>query len=354
MDPSIILCRYENSFDKHGATPIVLHTYKAPTKLGNTTVRNTNKQNSTSGTIDNIFWDQKLADNHGTLDTSMIHLTDPFHNVSYSPFINRDALVLANLDMTFNFSDHNTGYLLKQEIKDFSFVTFDDGPGGFAQYLFYRNPDAYGSSISPIRLGLPDKAIDRNRFNVIKGESGKGILRKDYVSMAKQIQKLEPTGVDVVAGNEIQPMESLDYLLRLLTTLKIIKIGGTFVTILPKFDNLLVDLLYITSLCFEEVSLIQPLSLPFKFPSNSIFLVAKRANTNNLDWIKYLEDSYSKNATNVSRVLDSVPKDFTDWIKEFNNLLLLYSQYLTDQKNKNKKILYDTYKCKAIWNLPQI
>lgn len=350
MDPSAILCRYKNSFDKRGKVPITLHTYKTPDPIIRTTIKRSLKINSNSDKNNKSLYDKDLKEKYGKTITSKIDLCDPFHNVSHSPFINRDAIILANIDMTFNFSDHLTGYILKQDIREFSFVTLDDGIGGFTQYLFYRNPDAYGYGISPTSgPSLDENNIDMNHFNKLKGPSGNGDLRRNYKHFISKIKVTEPFGVNLVVGNNKTGVTSLDYMVRLILSLNVLKIGGTFISKIETIDDdLILDLLYITTQCFSNVTLFKPLSEPFNIETNGYYVVAQDMKVNNLNWISYLTQSYG---SDISGLLSDLPDKFLKWVEEYNNLMLLYNRELMEEKESK---IYDTYKCKAIWNLPQI
>ncbi len=349
MDPSLILCKYKSSFDTTGKTPSVLQTYNTTNQDTPKSVRKLPVMLIKLGETDKVIKDEKKYCDVGLsrrwecqLPPDKLELYDPFNQVSIEPFLNRDTIVLANIDMAFNFTRHRGGYILKQDIKDLTFAVIGDSPGGFTQYMLYRSPNSYGYGKGSGKVsgkGAYDKNIDRSHFNVISGD--------DFV---KEIREVEPTGIDIVVGNYVDGIDigPEGYIDRLLTTLKLVKIGGVFISKIRDLkDPLMVDLLYITSQCFDKVTLFKPLSSPFVIQDNVYYLIAEGAKTNNTEWIDYL----SKVGGNVQRLLSGVPHDFETWITEYNNLMLLYNKYLSEV---NTKKLYDTYKCKAIWNLPQL
>jgi len=125
------------------------------------------------------------------------------------------------------------------------------------------------------------------------------------------------------------------------------------------------ELLYITSLCFDKITLIKPLSssLSSNISDDIYYIVCQDAKINNIDWVSYLTSSYSKldhdnnnntNSAEIVQLLTGVPVEFVEWVQGYKDLMLSYRNYLTQIKNIGITELYDTYKCKAIWNLPKI
>ena len=357
MDPSISKCIFRDSFDKI-TVPTVLHTFFSGTdskyvgkmfrKLNN---NNNNNNNNNKGkcepyevTLYNDIEDFNMD--------AYPKLFDPFNSFSYEPFINRDSIVLSDIDAVFNFTNQVQGYIIKQNTLDYSFATMDDGPGGFTEYLLYRRPNAYGYGITPSSLhSLPfSKRIDSSRFNTYPGE---GILKDEYKGFIKFVKGVEPVGMDVVVGNSNSTtiLSPLNYMVQLIVGLQTIKIGGTFVCRIPDLNtNLIKDLLYITSQCFEKITLFKPLSTPL---NNTYFIVGENLNVNNIQWVSYLENSYRKmvRTPNACYRLVEDSKEFDKWFREYNNLMLLYKKFLINTGNQGVTTLFDTYKFKGIWNL---
>ena len=363
MDPSAIKCIYKNSFDKGGEIPIVLHTYTNKTNNDNITMKliSTDKfeePNNNDKRLVRNYCDQELS--HQVIPLSIIEhidLFDPFHNTCTYPFLSRDSITLANIDAIFNFSRHRSGYIIKQDTKDYTFATLDDGPGVFTQYILYRNPNSNGYGITPIDYQI-DLRIDQRQFKII--QSGTGDLKKDYKSFIQFVRTTEAIGLDLVVGNYVSDIvDPIGYLVRLITALGIIAIGGTFISKVSDLDDpLMVDLLWITTRCFDKVTLFKPVSTPSY--DKIYYVIAENAKVNNIEWISYLEEMYSgsvKSNKKIIRLLDDLPISFVQWVIEYNNFILLYNKYLMSEiseGNNGKTKLYDTYKCKAIWNLPQL
>lgn len=324
MDPSIIFCNYQNSFSR-GNNQVVLHTY-------------TNQE-----TNDPIKKPVIMATNSKVVNTNNNNPNnknyDPLENVSFKPFVNRDALTLANLDMVFYLSKHENGYMVKQTDNALSFVTLDDSMG-FAQYLLYKNTRVvgYGTVKSKLLKSCTNinKYLDPYRFNLLDITE----LNPKYKNVVRAMKLARPEGVDLVISND-------NYFEGLITALSIVKPGGKaiFKTQLNNEPNELgFDLLYITSLCFDKITLFKPLSTDIN--NDEYFIVAERAKLNNTEWITYLSSLDDKK--NLYKLLDERPKQFNDWVAEYNNLILMYKNYINKYPNYE---LYDTYKCKAIWNL---
>jgi len=313
MDPSAIKSLYRNSFDNTDI-PLFLHTYF--------------NNNDTQLTQYN-----PIIENVPKIDKKELY--DPFHATSIKPFLDRDAITLGNIDAVFNFSKHTSGYIMPQETKDFTFATIDDAPGALAQYMLFRNPNSYGYGIS---LNKFDESIDRTHFNILSKDP-----IKDYEEFIEFVKSVEVTGVNTVIGNYTQEITSHGYLIRLLTALNIISVGGDFVCKI-KLDNI-EDLLYITSKCFEKITLFKPISTSAY--DDVYYIIAQNANKNNLEIISYLESKI-----NNEKFFDELPQSFVRWLEDFHILMISYYKFLVQEQDKDK--LYDVYKCKAMWNLPQI
>jgi hypothetical protein len=302
MDPSAIKSLYRNSFE-NADIQLFLHTYSIPIVPSFDSYE--------------IKTEEKIKNKN---------LYDPFHNYPTEPFLNRDAIVLANIDAVFNFSKHTSGYIMPQETKDYTFATIDDEDNGFIQYMLYRNPNSYGYGISSKPI---NEVIDVTHFNFLQSNDPKNLI--------EFVKSVEVTGVDTVIGNYSNQINSQGYLIRLLTCLKIISIGGTFVCKI-RFDETLSKLLYITSKCFEKITLFKPISTSAY--DGVYYVIAQNANKNNLEQISYL--------ANYERT--EVSNDFMNWLHQYYFLINSYNQILIDHKEDYE--LYDTYKCKAMWNLP--
>jgi hypothetical protein len=342
MDPSIVKCQYTDSFIKQPDVPIVLHTYSSSE---NYTVKTLELSYPNHDDRKNIKDNRNIRDNVNDING------DPFKTVSVKPFMNRDAIILANIDTIFNFSKHTSGYVLMQETKEFNFATMNDGPGGFTEYIFFRNPNSYGYGITPKTKDFNKNLLDLTRFNITYGETGEGDLKKDYKSFIGFVRKAEAVGVDLIINNtHNNNIGYEDYMVALMTALGIIKIGGTFVSKVQLNGDMdvMTDLLFITSQCFNTITLFKPLSTDIN--DNIYYIVCEDARRNNIEWISYLEDSYQKVSKDNAKIksLVGVPSNFLKWIKTYLHLIGEY-------KNRIRNIprpIYDTYKCKAIWNLP--
>jgi hypothetical protein len=361
MDPSAILCKYKNSFDNMGAIPNILHIYISSNSRDSNSVKtrlilSDSVPLKIDSNYNNKYCDPSLLNqaNKNRLDDK---LTDPFKKESYEPFMNRDSIILANMDMVFNFSKHTSGYILKQEsVKDLSFAAMGDGPGGFSQYMMYRNPSSYGFGNTPIEYPFNKYRLDPTHFNIIQGPSKKGDIQLDYKHFVKSIRTVEATGLDVILGNYPDTnVTDIGYLVRLLVALSVGKIGCVFISKVKLNSELMIDLIYITSKCFDKITLFKPLSTDLN--DNIYYLVAQGSNINNMEWISYLNESYEesiKKNKQILRLLDRIPTDIEKWITEYHNLILMYEHYLYEIRSSGITELYDVYKCKALWNLPKI
>lgn len=361
MDPSAFYCLYRDSFAKESETPIGSpepYTYSSSDfpensiekeELGSP-IYSSSTEKSHSKSKETVVSKSLIENNQS--------LFDPFHKVSFKPFLSRDSITLANTDAVFNLTQHFTGYILKQDTDDFSFATLEDGPGHFTQYIMYRKPNSYGYGITPIDYPF-DGEIDITHFNITLGASGKGNLEKDYRSFVRFVKSVEVTGVDLVAGNYTDngKITPTGYLVRLLAALGTIKIDGNFVCKIGQLDHpLMQDLVWVTSKCFREIALFKPISTPSY--DQVYYLVGKNANINNIEWIGFLDQTYTKSVKQSKTIeklfSQALPTSLVQWLEGFQSIESQYLNYLKEKSERDVKYLYDTYKCKAIWNLPDL
>lgn len=301
MDPSEKLCKYKNSFDPEIFYTFIPYTY-----------------NSTINYSLDIINDTKITQTN-----------DIFKNISTKPFSTRNSIILANIDMAFNFSRHKDGYILKQNNKKYTFAVLNDDTG-LTQYIMYRNPNSQGYGIykdvkcqcgCDVSNEYKCKCRDQDKDGLNKLVNLTKITTVSMNTIIPQLKRFNTTGIDlVVSGDENIFKESL------LVALKTLKSDGTFISSV-KLDS---TYLYMASLTFNKITLFKPISSE----PNSYYIICEEIHINNIDHINNLE--------NNKTITPSV--NFINWVKQYSNI----SQY---NLNPND---YDIYKCKAIWNLPQL
>jgi hypothetical protein len=234
-------------------------------------------------------------------------LADPFQQIKDEYFKERSSLVLANIDLVFNFSDQDRGYIVLQYLNELDYAVLD-GDAGFLKYLQFRLPNARGFTNCSI---IKNKKIEKNYLN-INCENG----------IAKYIKSIAVEGVNLVFSN------SLNYKENLLNALKILKPEGIFISRIDTNTDL--ELLFMSSLCFESFTIFKPF-LENLNEKNS-YIICEKYKGNSIDII----NSNFKGIT--------VSSSFLKYIQNYYNSLSKLKQNLKDQK-------YNMYKCKAIMNI---
>lgn len=360
MDPTIHLCNiYNHDNDNNNYD---LHTYinSGEVSINSKIVLSESKSlRNVKFSLCNNIREPETIFATPVNDTNL--LTNPFKFVSHEPFMNIDSIILANIDAVFNFSYHTSGYILKQETtKDYSFVCINDEPGGYSQYIMYRNPSSrgYASSVSKIK-NYEESKLDLTHLNIYNYNHGGEDFYKDFI---QNIRNIEATGVDTVLANNNTDDNYYNYLLNLLISINTVKIGGSFICKInldkEKLNSLMTDLFIITSKCYKKITLFKPISEDLN--NNVHYLIAENANRNNINWSNILENAYSEsrkqNKHIVSILVDNINEksQMTAWINQYFNKIQLHKEKINHYAREGIKELYDTYKCKAVWNLPQI
>jgi len=233
-----------------------------------------------------------------------------------NPFLQTDGFfqkqsswILANLDVLFNFSKQEDGYILPQVItRDYKYAVLD-ADKGFIEYLQYRLPAATGFTDCINTKGdkITTQFLNQNRS-------------KDLVSYVLNIQA---EGVDLVVSNSPLSEKTL------LQGLKLSHVGATFITKISTETP--IEYLYVLSMWFESVALVKPFLDDLN--SNIGYYVCEGFTGDALD------------AMDLDFLNINVPYDFYEYVQNYyNSIKLLKTSLPRDTK-------YNMYKCKALLNI---
>ena len=255
----------------------------------------------------------KLEDDHKPtyLDGPRVpnYLANPLENVSenFTPL----QIVMANIDAVFNLTGQDSGYLAPQYIKDFDIV---DVTGGSINYFQYRVPT------TRFFTSRSNDYLDSRQVNLTTAED-----LNDFV------HSVAVEGVDLVVDTSEKPLKEM-----LIRALEMCKVGGNWVCQITKISP---ELFYIVSMCFETVTLFQPMAENLNF--DRFYLVAENFTGTSMDWIQLLSLDKELEVNVPQNVYDYLD----DFVKSSNELveLLLNMEIETP--------IYNTYKCKALWNI---
>jgi len=165
----------------------------------------------------------------------------------------RGVIKIANLNYHFNF------------IKDLK--TFGDiggGPGGFVDYILFKNPTAVGYGITLHN----DYKIHSNRFHIIRGSVGDGDIMKP-VSFPKNLDfVIGDVGCDVVNAENLQENIHVElFVSQARLAVGSVKVGGLIILKFFDMDTLrTVKLLMWLAKSFEKICICKPES---SRPANS-------------------------------------------------------------------------------------
>jgi 23S rRNA U2552 (ribose-2'-O)-methylase RlmE/FtsJ len=287
-------------------------------------------------------------------------IINPFESM-HNPFINRAALKLANLDAHYKFTKGIGGSLGPQTLGPFHYCDIAGAPGSWTEYVQYRRPHSIGYGISlanPKNTYLTwDVRLDYNRFTTFYGSDGSGDLYRMSLEFSEYVIKSTGEGVDLAMAdggfdvNNRRRKESLSVRLilsELLTGILCTKIGGDMVCKL--FDTVTkptVDLIYLTSLTFDTIHIMKPLTS--RPTNNERYLIAK-GRRNNKMVVDIMTNIWRTNRF-PSSIISELPKDFIEWITNINKEIVDYNYYyinmLKDYVHGNQIWLpyYDVERC---------
>lgn len=289
-----------------------------------------------------------------------------------SIFMNRAAIKLANIDAIFHLTKHLGGMIRMRVDDDFSFCDVAAGPGGFTEYIQFRQERAKGYGMT-IRGDLDWKfsSLDMGRFMAFYGDDNTGNLYKNWEWFVKRIIDMEGDGTDLVMGDggfEISEGEDFSRQEWLSTRLLLCQIligigccrpGGNFlVKIFDTVTEISAQLIYILSCCFETITIFKPVS---SRPANSerymICKGKKESVGQYYNLLKQAADLYT-DETVLSQIIKSVPEDFMIWLREQNELSINrqieMGKSIVSHMNGEEVIVpkYNLRQALIAWNLP--
>lgn len=325
----------------------------------------------------------KTSDNSEIRDAA-----NPFENIGNSVFINRAAVKLANIDAVFGVSGYQQDAIENKSAQRKFYADIAAGPGGFSEYLLWRNPDAFVFGItlkhkegSPLNWRRDEfhMDIDLRRFQTTDGADGTGNLynQKNIDEFVEFI--LSPTGTGEGVGvnlavadgglevedhtmKEIQSMQLL--ICQVMTALRVIKVGGNFVCkYYSGVEKTTSDLFYILSLMFRSICLFNPITS--RPGNNEHYIIC-------FDYL-YGPTNYDKNIHKLlstantvfnrgkwvsSLISSAIPQEFLDYITNMNNIMLTNQEkvvktMLEMAQGRNPSVpSYDLLRCYQVWNIP--
>jgi cap1 methyltransferase len=400
MDPSELLIFVQDSFNAK-PVPVSQQLLPPPYRLGTESALSISIQTADLTTtlppdprycsVDRYLELQQLKDQFDESNPRYVearNMTNPFENINRSIFMNRAAIKLANIDAMYNLTLHYGG--INKMVSD-GIMTFCDvagGPGGFTQYLQFRRPDAMGYGITlKNKMDWDRSKLDVTRIDLIYGDDGTGNICANADYFVRQVMTTEILGVDLVVadgGFDIETAEANGasttnsspdkyrhqeflstrlILCELLIAIRTLKVGGTLVCkVFDTVTSLSAQLLYLAARCFDQISLFKPIS---SRPANAErYLICQGRRERIESYAQILaaaSAAYSSERNVISILTDTLPADFTAWLKQQNSASIERQltaatrilRYLENDLTVLKEIpLMDTDKALIIWNLP--
>lgn len=315
-------------------------------------------------------------------------ITDPYFSLFNGPFMNRDGLMLANIDALYKLSGHFNGLLVEQIDNDrFTFATIDDKEGGMVQYIQWRNPLSRGHGITEIRKDGKSiteyQYLNMNRFDASYDGKNKGSVIDEWELFTKYV--LLNTGLLelVVANGEVesdhQSKEMANtrlFLVEILSSLimvrgreslnpldvKVRKGGSCVIRIFDTMTKMSAQLIYVLTRCFYKVQFIKPVTLNPDDSTKYIICLDKHDDVSVSKWIVILKQLVSMyDSPSETRHISSfieIDDDFATWLTDQNDLLM------NDENKSIRQILnyhetgmieqvqrVNLAKCFLIWNI---
>lgn len=304
---------------------------------------------------------------------------NPFENLGRSIFMNRASIKLANIDAAFRFglTYHIGAYMHYSTPGPFKFCDIGGSPGGFVQYIQWRRNDAmgYGISLKSTKPGVPEwnfRQIDQSRFFPYYGESNTGNIILEWKNFVNRVRSDQTLGVDLVTADAAFDIESEKafvrqeflmnrlIMLQILMGVKLLKLGGNFVIkVFDTVTELTAQLLWITSLCFDKITLFKPISSRPANTEKYLICEGKKKGTERYELLLEQANAAYNEEENVINLLETkIPNDFQNWLIGVNDKLMRGQSQAIERtfeilEGKNPEIPeYNLSKALIIFNLP--
>lgn len=325
---------------------------------------------------------------------------NPFEMLGKSIFMDRASMKCANADALYHFTGSLPSFLDMRNPGAFTFGDVASGPGGFSEYVLWRRPDAIGFGMTlssgDRNLDWRRDRLDETRMNYLYGDSGTGNLFTEWKAFVRDTRAVYPEGLDLVMGDGgfnverigipkdtsgSDPQEILrkrafncrrqEYLCQHLLVAQFLvgiaatKVGGAFFCkIFDTVTSLNAQVLYVVSLCFEETTIIKPMSSRPANAERYIYCKSRRDGVEKyLALLDAMNEAYTENTVVTSLLeggLRSIDSSFLLWLRE-QNLLSLSRQekavaeietLLDGRSLSEDRPSYDLQKALILWNLP--
>lgn len=324
----------------------------------------------------------------GTAFNAAVRSSNPFEYIGNSIFLNRAAVKMANIDALYHLTGPFGG-IIDPKINDaensFYFADLAGGPGGFTQYLQYKRPRAQGLGITLTsqtktqHFDWKTHQLDMTRFFTEEGPARNGDLYISWPAFIVTSREKYPFGADLVVSDGAVDyefdqedgemfhyqgfMSSRLFLIELVVAVSILKEGGNFVMkIFTSHDKIVADLLLITSMFFQEISIFKPVSSRIANAERYVIAKGRKITERSNRLLTFLKEKALKTWTStvyVDSIIKNLPDDFISWLKVNNNVSL-------DREYKATNIIlgvlegvpqfdttrYDHDKFLTIWGIP--
>lgn len=314
-------------------------------------------------------------------------LLEPWAKIGTLNFHHLESVILANVDMVTNFSNHHGGnYALSTHTSDtrLSFLCINDAPGGYTDYLTWRRPDSFGFVMSA-KTGedgpngtYREEFLESRQFSIFPGANHTGDIRSNVEGCTAYTREAYHEGLSFIVGRLSQKdyhsslwsdtiptykdMSDDEYetaIALLALCFENIASNGKICMELPESMSWkAMDIIFSLANMFETIYLIKPISTPVH--DRTVYIVGRdlkvsegeneklKESTGNVSgssfaipdnrnygvlesFRKKIWNLYLDRPKNKKRLFSSFPTDFMEWIEKINDNIL----------SNQKKILLD-------------
>lgn len=268
----------------------------------------------------------------------------------------KDGLIMANIDAIYGVTMYRTGFLAKQTMDQLVFADLAGAPGGFSQYLLWRDILATGMGINDRRTKWNTKSLDLLRFSHTHGSNGTGVLRDNTESFPEEFLRRYPDGADLVVLNDPSSITA-----GLLIALRIL--GSDHSVAIVKVEDTvsyyMAHILYLCAHSFKNIDLFKPITVA---PTESTkYLICSDLRSDSVSMVESILVSVLAEEKLPYMILDNeLPSDFLTWLQKRNDtsvnlqlVSLISALKLGAQPRQDTEVpLLVKSRTLTVWNLP--
>jgi hypothetical protein len=253
-------------------------------------------------------------------------------------FINKEATILANIDAVYNLLNMDHVNIFKTtNVKGFTYLIVSNtiNDTGLVQYIQYRRTQAFGVALG---TNWDYKYLDTELFRPYDGYDLTGKVETNWQQFINDVngdfqEKMQLVICNIDYNNNINI-----FIIECIIAISCSN-QDALIRIIDLNNNIVSQMLYLLSCCFEAISIIKPISTD----NNDCYVVCRDIKDNVTSYINVLKEALQSKDATVTLYSNTLPRDFKQWLNGQTDAITAYQL---------DKTPFDDSNLMMYWNLP--